>query len=360
MYEYSHGGNVAFESGREASIDLSANMNPLGMPIGVPQAIMQAIPQSEYYPDSASTLLRAKIAEFEQVDPAHILCGNGASDLIFRLPRATNAQKVMVCAPSFSDYQRAAIAGGAQIIHYPLMPQQGLTLDDGIIAAVLAHKPQLVFICNPNNPTGLLTPPALIQRLLQACQSINATLAVDECFLDFTTQRQAYTSKQFLPTHQNLVIIKAFTKIFALPGIRLGYVLTANRALINSLNFHGTDWAVSNLAQAAGIAALHGAHAYIEQSVDYVTKARTRLAHKLNTLGYTVFPSQANYLFLQNPYPINLRTALDTQSIRIRACANYPGLNNTYYRIAVPKAIDEKTVFTALDHVSKSQDHSLA
>ena len=123
--------------------------------------------------------------------------------------------------------------------------------------------------------------------------------------------------------------------MFALPGIRLGYALSANKAFIEKLYFHGADWPVSNLAQAAGIAALEGAESFVRQTVDFVSTERRGMKKELAKLGYTVFESKANYVFLQSLFPFDLREELDKRGIRIRSCYNYSGLDRSYYRIAV-------------------------
>ena len=334
MYEYSHGGNAAFESVK-AVIDLSANINPLGLPEGVRDAIIREIPQCALYPDSFSSKLREKIAEFEHVDAEWIYCGNGASDIIFRLPRAVQAKKVMITAPTFSDYERSARSFGSEVFRYTLYPASGFILDNGFVETVRIKAPGLVYVCNPNNPTGRLTEAGLIKELLNYCGQIGALVAVDECFLDFAEQADNYTSKMFLGRYSNLIIIKAFTKMFGLPGIRLGYALCSDKTLIDSLYFHGPDWPVSNLAQTAGIAAMENAGGFIRQSVNYVSAERAVLEKELTRLGYKVFESKVNYVFFQNPYPFDLYDELDKKGIRIRACGNYYGLDGSYYRIAV-------------------------
>jgi Histidinol-phosphate/aromatic aminotransferase and cobyric acid decarboxylase len=205
MYEYIHGGNAAFECGKENVIDLSANINPLGVPERVKTAIIEEIPNCERYPDSFSKELRKKIAEFENVNPDYVFCGNGASDIIFRLPRAVNAEKIMITAPTFSDYERSAQSFGSEVSRYVL--SDDFNLDGGFIEAVRHAKPKLVFVCNPNNPTGKLTEPKLIEDLLICCKQIGAWVAVDECFLDFTEKADEYTSKAFLERYSNLVIL---------------------------------------------------------------------------------------------------------------------------------------------------------
>ena len=351
MYEYSHGGNAVFEDRTGDIIDLSASINPLGIPEGVREAIIRAIPYCEHYPDNFSKKLREKIAEFERINPAWIFCGNGASDIIFRLPRAMRAKKVMVTAPTFSDYERSARSCGAVVMRHALSAENDFFLDGNFIESIQLEKPDFVFICNPNNPTGLLTEKGLITEVLNCCSSIGARVVVDECFLNFTEQENEYTGKVFLDRYPNLIILKAFTKLFALPGIRLGYALCADEEFLQELYFHGADWPVSALAQEAGLAALSGAEDYVKKTVDYISIERNRVKKELARLGYKVFDSTANYVFFQNPYLYNLREELDKKSIRIRSCNNFQGLDDSYYRIAVSRKEHNTKLLSAIEAI---------
>ena len=351
MYIYAHGGNAAFEHGKTDILDLSASINPLGMPVGVAEAIARAAADCVRYPDSLSTALREKIAQFENVNPDWIFCGNGASDVIFRLPPTLQAAKVLVIAPSFSDYERSARAYGSEIIRYALSAADGFNLDDGFAETALAEKPGLTFLCNPNNPTGVLTGVNLIERLLECCNQNGAYVAVDECFLDFAENAGGLTSKNLLESHRNLIIIKAFTKTFALPGIRLGYAICADAALIDGLRSHGADWPVSALAQAAGAAALDGANEYIRRTASFVSAERTAIVKELSELGLTVFGSKANYIFIRNPYAFDLCGELDKYGIRIRSCVNFHGLDRSYYRIAVSTSENNARLLSSLTEI---------
>ena len=335
MYEYTHGGNVIFEQGKVSTIDLSANINPLGMPMGVKEAIGHEIKNCNRYPDNFSKELREAIEAFEKVSADWIFCGNGASDIIFRLPRAVCAKRVLILAPTFLDYERCARSFGAAVIHYPLSVRDEFVLPDDFVKAIQEQKPDLIFLCNPNNPTGRLIKREQIEEILHCCSEGQAQLVVDECFLDFVEDAEDYTGKVFLEKHSHLIIIKAFTKLFALPGIRLGYALSSNRALLNSLYFHGADWAVSNLAQRAGIAALKNADEYIERTKVYVTTERKQLEERLTQLGFYVFNGDANFVFFRSQFEIDLFQEMDKRGIRIRSCKNYCGLDHTYYRIGV-------------------------
>lgn len=351
MYEYSHGGNAVFEQGNENIIDLSANINPLGLPKNVVEVIAREIPNIKGYPDNISTVLCKKTAEFEGVNPDWLIFGNGASDIIFRLPRAVKANKVLLCAPTFADYERSARSYGAQVCLYLMSKDNGFVLDGSFIKAVQSEKPKLVYVCNPNNPTGKITKAGVIKELLDCCMQIGAWVAIDECFMDFTEQAKTHTSKVFLSEYSNLIIIKSFTKIFAMPGIRLGYALCSDKAVIESLYSHGADWSVSNLAQAAGLAALEKAEDFIEQTIKFVTVQRSKLENEIEKLGCKVFTSAANYVFFQSTRPFNICEKLDEKRIRIRSCGNYHGLDNTYCRVAVSTAENNDKLLAAIGSI---------
>jgi len=351
MYEYTHGGNAAFEHGKGDVIDLSASINPLGIPESVKAAIFREIPNIIFYPDSSSAGLRERIAAFEKVDPDMIFCGNGASDIIFRLPRAVRAGKIMISAPTFSDYERSARSFGADVVFYPLSKENGFMLDGGFVQTVRRERPDLVYICNPNNPTGKLTDLELIGDLVRYCREIGSLVTIDECFLGFAVQPELYTGKALLNEYSNLVILKAFTKLFALPGIRLGYAISADIKLIAGLYFHGADWPVSNLAHAAAMAALDGAEDMIKKTSAYVSAERMKIENELTRLGFKVFTSNANYAFIQNPYAFDLCRELDKKGIRIRSCNNFHGLDSSYCRIAVSTGENNLKLLSSVEEV---------
>ena len=337
MYEYVHGGDIYDKYGhpKEGILDFSANISPLGMPPAVIRAAEEAVKHANIYPDSACRQLSGALAAFEGVGENNILCANGASDLIFRIAHAIRPQKVMVTAPSFADYERAGSAAQAKIIHYPLREKDSFAIPHSIVSAIPADSPDVVFICNPNNPTGNVTPIAAVQKIAAACHSINAILVIDECFMDFVADAHKYTAKPLLSGYKNIIILKAFTKMFAMPGLRLGYAICANNELLDRLQYIGPDWAVSNIAQAAGLAALAGGKKYIQKTVQYVQQERERMAIALKQLGLTVYPSEANFILFKCNRDINLRDALLVKGIMIRDCSNYVGLGKGYYRTAV-------------------------
>ena len=331
--ELVHGGDWAgyrAEFGRDA-LDFSANVSPLGLPAGVAAAITAALPTADRYPDPLCRELRAKLTAAEGVPAEQILCGNGAADLIFRLVLALRPRRALLPAPTFAEYAAALDTVGCTIKRFMLDEANDFAVTEAFINAVTPEI-DLVFLCQPNNPTGQVTPPALVEKMLRRCVACGAVLVVDECFLDFLPARDALTAKAFLHDTPNLIILKAFTKLYAMAGVRLGYALCSNAALLDKMRAAGQPWAVSGLAQAAGVAALQET-ANADAVRTLIETQRPRLAAGLRTLGLRVVDGQANYLLFNAP--ADLGGKLRRRGAVVRSCANYPGLDATWYRTAV-------------------------
>ena len=334
--ELVHGGDWAgyrAEFGCDA-LDFSANVSPLGLPAGVAAAIINALPTADRYPDPLCRELRAALAGAEGVPADWILCGNGAADLIFRLARAVRPRRALLPAPTFAEYEAALQTVGCAVQRVFLREENEFAVTEKFIDAVTPET-DIVFLCQPNNPTGQVTPPALVERLVRRCAECGAVLVVDECFLDFLPDRDAWTAKQFLRDAPHLIILKAFTKLYAMAGVRLGYALCGDAALLEKMRGAGQPWAVSSLAQAAGLAALQET-AYAGAVRALIAEQRPRMAAGLRALGLRVMDGQANYLlFRATP---DFGEKLRRRGAVVRSCANYPGLDAAWYRTAVRTA----------------------
>ena len=205
----------------------------------------------------------------------------------------------------------------------------------------------MVFLCQPNNPTGQLTPLALVEALLHRCERCDALLVVDECFLDFLPESEALSAKKLLAS-PNLIILKAFTKLYGMAGVRLGYCLGSNIALLDKMQSAGQPWAVSSLAQAAGLAALDET-AYVARVQELIAEQRPILRDGLRALGLRVLDGSANYLLFQAPE--TLGDALRQRGIVLRGCGNYPGLDGSWYRTAVRTAPENQQLLKVLQEV---------
>lgn len=334
--ELVHGGDWAgyrAEFGRDA-LDFSANVSPLGLPAGVAAAITNALPTADRYPDPLCRELRAALAGAESVPADWILCGNGAADLIFRLALAVRPRRALLPAPTFAEYEAALQTVGCAVQRVFLREENEFAVTEEFIDAVTPET-DIVFLCQPNNPTGQMTPPALVERLVRRCAECGAVLVVDECFLDFLPDRDAWTAKQLLRDAPQLIILKAFTKLYAMAGVRLGYALCGDATLLEKMRGAGQPWAVSSLAQAAGLAALQET-AYAGAVRALIAEQRPRMAAGLRALGLRVMDGQANYLlFRATP---DFGEKLRRRGAVVRSCANYPGLDAAWYRTAVRTA----------------------
>ena len=334
--ELVHGGDWAgyrAEFGCDA-LDFSANVSPLGLPAGVAAAITNALPTADRYPDPLCRELRAALAGAEGVPADWILCGNGAADLIFRLALAVRPRRALLPAPTFAEYEAALQTVGCAVQRVFLREENEFAVTEEFIDAVTPET-DIVFLCQPNNPTGQVTPPALVERLVRRCAECGAVLVVDECFLDFLPDRDAWTAKQLLRDAPQLIILKAFTKLYAMAGVRLGYALCGDAALLEKMRGAGQPWAVSSLAQAAGLAALQET-AYADAVRALIAEQRPRMAAGLRALGLRVMDGQANYLlFRATP---DFGEKLRRRGAVVRSCANYPGLDAAWYRTAVRTA----------------------
>ena len=349
--ELVHGGDWAGYRARfgHDALDFSANVSPLGLPQGVADAIVAALPTADRYPDPLCRELRTALSRAEQLPEPWILCGNGAADLIYRLVWALKPRRALLPVPTFAEYAAALESVGCEVKRKTLHEADDFAVTEAFVQAV-NQSIDLVFLCQPNNPTGQITPPELVQRLVRRCADCGAVLVVDECFLDFLQQRDALTAKPLLQAAPNLVILKAFTKLDAMAGVRLGYALCSNTALLAKMQAAGQPWGVSSLAQAAGAAALRET-AYADAVRALIADQRPKLAAGLRALGLQVIEGSANYLLFRAPE--TLGAALQQRGVCLRSCGNYPGLSAGWYRTAVRTAPENEQLLQTMREVLK-------
>jgi threonine-phosphate decarboxylase len=336
MYEYVHGGDfysAELPNSTHKIIDFSANVNPFGLSEQVKQAIVGSLSECDKYPDPFCRELTKSLAHYEKVDRSFLFCSNGASDLIFRLAIAVKPKKALLLAPTFSDYEKALKTVDCEISYYYLKEVNNFKINLDLLEKI-DNSTDLVIICNPNNPTGELCDKFFLNKVLEKCKKTNTLLLVDECFNGFLEFPSDYSVKEYAHSYDNLIILKAFTKIFAMAGIRLGYAITSNTTLIERFRQCGQDWSVSCVAQAAGVAALKETQ-NIEKTTLYIKSEREIMINRLTDFGIKVFGSKANYIFFKSICEPHLREKLLSKGFLIRSCSNYENLGPEYYRIAV-------------------------
>lgn len=328
-----HGGDIEgyLEEYGSAPLDFSANISPLGLPPGVHDAVIAALDTADAYPDPLCRRLRAALAKHDKVSLDEIVCGNGTADIIFRLGPALKPARALLCAPTFAEYAEGLEAAGCAIERHVLEPADGFAVDDRFIERIVPGI-DLVFICQPNNPTGRTCPRETVIEALERCEAIGARLVVDECFVGFLDNPETVSVQALVSERPSLIVLKAFTKLYAMAGIRLGYALCADRAVVQAIQSTGQPWAVSTLAQAAGIAALNE-EAYVGELRRLIRDERAFLIDGLSRCGLDA-NGEANFLFFHTTctgFPERMRA----NGVLVRDCSNYPGLEEGWYRVAV-------------------------
>lgn len=328
-----HGGDTAgyLEEFGRLPLDFSANVSPLGLPAGVRQAAAAALQTADGYPDPLCRPLCRALAGRYALAPEQIVCGAGAADIIWRLALALGPGKALVAAPTFAEYEAALSACGWQVGQVALSAENGWAYGESLCRAVVPGV-KLVFLCQPNNPTGSLCPRPLALRLLAACQRVGALLVADECFVEFLDDPAAVTLAGEAAHSKNLLVLSAFTKLYAMAGLRLGYALCGDGAMAARLRAAGQPWAVSNVAQAAGLAALEETD-YVARLRQLIGTQRPRLQAGFARLGIRA-QGTANFLFFDAGRP-GFAAAMRVAGVPVRDCANYPGLWPGCCRVAV-------------------------
>ena len=227
-----HGGDWAGyrEQYGTMPLDFSANISPLGLPRSARDAAVRALENAARYPDPECRLLRQSLSVHHGVPAENIVCGNGAADLIWRICRVLQPGRALVPAPTFGEYEKALRSVGCAAERFYLAEEQDFSLDAESFARSVRDHTDLVFLCNPNNPTGRLSSREELRIILDACRAAGAVLVLDECFLDFTAEPEKAAMTGELAERPELVVLKAFTKTYAMAGLRLGYALCGDAA----------------------------------------------------------------------------------------------------------------------------------
>jgi threonine-phosphate decarboxylase len=307
---------------------------------------------SSHYPDTNCQALRQAISEVELITADHIICGNGAAELIFSLVFCLKPKKALLITPSFYEYENALSAVDCEIEYYELKEANRFELNEDFLSHLNAYI-DIIFICNPNNPTGALIPVDIMEKILEKCERHHILLVVDECFMDFVKNTKNYSIKHRCVTSENLFLLKAFTKLYAMPGLRLGYGLCCNEKLLERMKQITQPWNISIPAQLAGIAALKEEE-YVRKSLDILEKERYFWKGELIKLGVKVYASEANYIFfsiLDKKAKDKLYQECLNRGFLLRDCSNYKGLGQGYYRIAVKTREENRKLLAVLQEV---------
>ena len=338
-----HGGDIY--GNKNIELDFSVNLSPIGPPREVNGAILDSELQGllTSYPDPMYRDLRRALARNLELPEEWILCGNGASELLMAVVHAVRPVRAMIPVPSYQGYERALEAVGAGILFYELKREQGFALTEDFLKSAdgikrLAGTETMLFLCNPNNPVGKCTEPELLNKIAEYCRENHIFLVVDECYLDLVPDARHKTMRRALKENPYLIIVDAFTKTYAMPGIRLGYMMLSSADLRRAVQMQQPEWSLSMFAQRAGLASL-GSEGYLHEARQAVRAEREYVCERLREMGMEVFDGEAPFVMFFSRK--ELYEPLKEKGILIRRCDGIRGVRGSseegghYYRIGL-------------------------
>ncbi len=347
-----HGGNVvAFARERGVTqkrvLDFSASINPAGPPSAATAAYKRAVSGMSHYPQPYADTLVSALAAYHGLASSAVLAGNGSTHLIYLLVRVFAPQRVLCIAPLFSEHAYAFHLGGARVEHLVLRPPRfSLSLDR--LRTALGSGYDILILTNPNSPTGQVMFQGQVRDIVRLCRQTQTRLLIDETFMDWLEEESI---KRLAPRNRHLIVLRSLTKFFALPGLRVGYLI-ACPSVVRLLRTHLEPWSVNGAAIAVARACL--------QDQDYVRHSRTFMVHERAWLqerlgkvpNVSGFPSQANFLLARLAAKTivapQLAKELAQRNILIRSCEDFYGLDTRFFRVAVRSRQENGRLVAAL------------
>jgi threonine-phosphate decarboxylase len=349
-----HGGDI-FGAARRLGVpvsgimDFSASINPLGLSPRVSRRLKKELGLVCHYPDPRQAELRSLVASRENIEPNAILFGNGATQLLYLIPRHLKPRKALLAPPTFSEYASAFRYLGCRIRESRLDSERCFRVEpDRLLRTLGAERPDVLILGNPNNPTGASIPSESLAEIIKGCVRRRVHLVVDESFIEFTSR----PSLAGLASRQRyLIVLRSLTKFFALPGLRIGY-LVAHPTVVEKLSYELEPWSVNTLAAIAATESMRDC-AFREKSLALIAGERQYLSKGLVKLGWLhPYPSEANFLLVgikeRGVRGISLRKKLEARRILIRDCTDFRGLGQRYVRIAVRSRKENYALLEAL------------
>ncbi len=355
MTQPTHGGNVYKVAQKqripvERIMDFSASINPLGPPAAVLRTIRSALKQIAHYPDPDCWQLRQELTQQIGVDPDMILVGNGSTELIHLLPRALTIKAALIIGPTFEEYARALTNAGSsvQYVHARREERFRPPLNDVLRQfSAKQSKFDAVFLCNPNNPTGQVMSRLALRELAEVVERQQGWLIIDEAFIDYC-QEQSVVS--LVSEHPRMMVLRSLTKFYAMPGLRIGYLVGASK-VVDRLKDRQPPWSVNSLAQEVSRAVLHD-QAYATQSRIFMKSERSRFVRGLRSLsGLRVYSSAANFVLIELPASIcagEMTDRLASGRLLVRDCSTLPGLTTQMIRVAIRTVKENRRLIAAL------------
>jgi len=357
-----HGGEILDAAGksgfkREEILDFSSSVNPLGPSKKALKAAKNSFKEIPAYPDSNSNELRQAIADhFDGLSKNNVIVGNGSTELMYLFAETfmKKGDTAVIPAPTFGEYESAVRKTGETPKFVKL--DKNFNVEADVFAREMAGA-KIVFLCNPNNPTSILIPTETLTGIIEEALEQDTLVFLDEDFLEFVENEKALSRINKIKAYPNLFILRSFTKIFGLTGLRVGYGL-ASEEIINVLLRAKIPWNVNCLAQAAAVAALKDEE-HLRVTRELIKKEKAFLSTELEKIkSFKVFTPDANFFFIDirksGLTATKLKDKLLHQGILIRDCTSFRELDPYYIRVAVKTRAENERLIEALNRIVKN------
>ncbi|MBL7031889.1 MAG: threonine-phosphate decarboxylase [Nitrospira sp.] len=343
-----HGGNiyrVSEETGIPASelMDFSASINPLGIPDMVKEAIRTELDNLVHYPDPDVSELKQTLAQYHNIDPVTIICGNGSTELIYLIPKALRPKTVLITSPAFSEYEKACeLNDKFQISNFKLKEENGFKIiPSDFIKAMQGCD--MAFLCNPNNPTGDLLSKEEVIGIAEAARELKCLLVVDEAFIDFCP---ADSVIGHIAGNPYLIVLRSMTKFYAITGLRAGYGVFHPELIERVMEFK-EPWTMNTLAQKAAVAAIAD-RGYAERTMAVIRNEKEFIENGLRDIGIEFLPSAVNFYLLRTGNSGQIYQGMKEKGIIVRDCSNFRGLEDFFIRAAVRSRRENEMLMSGL------------
>lgn len=347
-----HGGNIyrLEREGKSSILDYSSNINPLGVPETFKKAVIENFDVLVKYPDPDYIELRSSISKYNSLNIENVVVGNGATEVLFLYMQALRPKKALIVAPSFAEYKRALESVDCEIIYYKLLPEKNFALN---IEEFSKNIPQcdLVIICNPNNPTGTFIPLENIKRINNILKVKKIKLFIDEAFIEFIKGWEEMTAANL--RDENIFIMRALTKFFAVPGLRLGYGIYFDKEIVSQLLMKKEPWSVNSFADIAGKVMLKD-EKYITATEEWIDKEKKWFFEECNKINkIRAYKTNTNFILIKliADTAENIKVKMLEKNILVRDASNFVGLDEHYIRLAIKNRDNNIKVLEALKEV---------
>ena len=324
---------------KDSIISFGANVNPLGLSRKVKAALSRHLDIISTYPDREYTSLRCAIGEYCKVSPAHVMVGNGSTELISLLIEQRRPKKTLILGPTYSEYARELSFSDSTQDYYHLNPDTGFCLNISDFLERLEAGYDLLIICNPNNPTSSVIGTSDMRSILSVCQKAGTFVMIDETYVEFAPDISSVSAMSLIEEFDNFMVLRGVSKFFAAPGLRLGYGVTSSHSFLARVKEHQIPWSLNSIAAFAGELMLQDTN-YIEETRSLIKAERTRMLEELHKIsGITVYDAAANFILIRIRKPgmtaFDLFEACIKQGMMIRDCSSFQCLEGEYVRFCV-------------------------